>query len=194
MARKPGTAPLPAQPDALERICERLKADTSLNPNVRYFFYVAHHKYCVYRAGRFMGLGILRLLVHDWQKYTRAEWAPYVNKFYRNESPRRSDGGYDPTTQGDEFMRAFHHHVAHGSHHWQYWIMPAERGGFKILEMDENALLEMVSDWMGAGRSIAGTWNPNGWYSANADKMHLHAESRGKVNHLLRSLNVLVPA
>lgn len=193
MPKKPGMAPLPEEPDAVERLCEKMKTDEQLDPNIRYFFYVLHHKYCVYRAGRFLGLGIGRLLIHDWQKLTSAEWKPYVDRFYRSESPRRADGGYDPTVQGEEFTRAFHHHVAHGSHHWQYWLLPKDDGGSKVLEMKEAALVEMLADWMGAGRAIAGTWSPVKWYQANAKNMHLHGETRGKIHVLLPKIHERVP-
>lgn len=55
-------------------------------PHLRYLRYVLLHKWYVFRAGLAIGgmspRWVWRLLVHDLSKFSRAEWGPYVAKFY----------------------------------------------------------------------------------------------------------------
>lgn len=169
---------LPETFSRIERVFHRLKTNDSIPANIRYLAYLGHHKYAVGKAMLFLGLPWWRCLIHDWQKLTRAEFGPYTDTFYRNESPRRADGGYDPTAVSEEFTRAWLHHVHYGPHHWQYWCLVRDDGSVQTLRLPETYQYEMVADWMGAGRSVAGTWNPLEWYRENRDKMMLHEGSR----------------
>lgn len=160
----------------------------------KYLRYVLRHKLYVYREGRRLGLGRLQLLVHDWQKLMPVEWFPYVETFYGDKSgggPRRKDGGYDPNAQGEAFDRAWNHHQKRGPHHWQYWVMPLEDGGIKVLAMPEKYRLEMLADWAGAGRAIKGHGpervldETRAWYQANRSNMELHPDTRAWVERKL---------
>lgn len=53
------------------------------------------------------------------------------------------------------------------------------------LPMPEPLIREMVADWMGAGRAIAGKWEAAAWYRKNRDNMVLHPATRARVEALL---------
>jgi hypothetical protein len=50
--------------------------------HLRYLSYVLRHKWWVLVAGLKVGAPLWRLLIHDWSKFTPAEWGPYVATFY----------------------------------------------------------------------------------------------------------------
>lgn len=58
---------------------------------------------------------------------------------------------------------------------------------FHVLPMPEAAIREMVADWMGAGRTITGTWEASTWYEKHRDDMVLHPETRARVEALLEA-------
>lgn len=154
----------------------------------QYLQYVARHKWFVLLEGFKLGVPLWQLLIHDWQKFMPVEWFPYVETFYGGEpSPRRADGGYDPNALGEAFDRAWNHHQKFGPHHWQYWILPLDDGGTKVLAMPDKFRREMVADWRGAGRAIKGH-GPEAvhgetlkWYAANSGNMQLHPDTRAWV-------------
>ena len=47
-----------------------------------YLRYLLRHKWFVFQAGRKTGAPLWRLILHDWSKFTPAEWAPYARMFY----------------------------------------------------------------------------------------------------------------
>jgi len=56
-----------------------------MNAHLKYLSYVVRHKWFVFLAGlRVGGIPLWRLLIHDWSKFTPAEWRPYVQSFYTN--------------------------------------------------------------------------------------------------------------
>lgn len=151
---------------------------TRITPHAKYLKYLLNHKRYVYQEGRKLGLSRVQLLTHDWQKFTPTEWLPYVDKFFGDApSPRRADGGYDPLAVGEAFTRAWHHHVKHGPHHWQYWCLPTDGGSLKALPMPDKYRREMLADWRGAGLA-QGKPDCLAWYVANKDKMTLHRRTR----------------
>jgi hypothetical protein len=58
-------------------------------------------------------------------------------------------------------------------------------GSTEIMEMDIDTLLEMISDWVGAGLAINGTENVINWYLDNKDKMVLNEHTRQALEFLL---------
>src|SRR5690349_4010162 len=120
----------------------------------RYLLYVVRHKWFVYRAGRALGVGRWQLVVHDWSKFRPSEWMPYANFFYgpKPKPVRDATGYYKPTDTGDEaFDFAWLLHQKRNPHHWQWWLLPEDDGGVKVLPMPDRYRREMLADWRGAG-------------------------------------------
>lgn len=145
-----------------------------LKAHLRYLKYVLRHKWFVFVAGRKTGAPLWRLLIHDWSKFSRAEWTPYVHMFYLY-----------PSSGSDTFDKAWLHHIHTNKHHWQHWLLQKDDGDVVCLPMPNKYILEMVADWMGAGRAITGSWDIDDWYKKNYGKIRLEIHTRNKVNHIL---------
>lgn len=117
-------------------------------------------------------LGVL----HDWSKFLPSEFFPYANfDFY---TKRDETGYYKPTDTGDDaFDFAWLLHQKRNKHHWQWWILPEDNGGLKILDMPLKYRKEMLCDWKGAGRAYR-TPDTKRWWEANNHKMQLHPNTR----------------
>lgn len=149
-----------------------------------YLKYVLRHKWYVYKACVRIGNPVLvfwRGIVHDWQKFTPAEWTPYVLSFYGPWSYNAR-----PQWLVDDFDRAWLHHQRYGPHHWQYWLLNEDSGGVKPLRMPDNYVDEMVADWIGASTAINGFDDTRNWYEKNKLKMQLHPSTRQRVEWLVR--------
>ena len=129
------------------------------------------------------------------------EWFPYVNYFYGEYQYKdvsdipgglKSLGIY-PKTKADverEFALAWNAHQKRNKHHWQYWMITWDRGETECLEMPVNYRLEMLADWMGAGKAL-GKPDVRSWYETNKEKIKLHPETRGLVEWALIRDNAL---
>lgn len=143
--------------------------------HLRYLKNLLKHKWFVFVAGRKTGVSLWRLLVHDYSKFSRAEWGPYVRRFGMGRA-----GQMDKAADPEEFLAAFRHHWKRNPHHWEYWV---EKGVAKL--MPEEYIREMVADWMGAGRAYTGRWEVREWYEKNRGRMNLHPGTRAWVEALL---------
>lgn len=157
--------------------------------NIKYLFYLLRHKWYVLVESLKEGIP-WRGFMHDMSKFLPSEWFPYVNYFYGGDSDikrgRDETGYYKPTDTGDKaFDFAWLLHQKRNRHHWQWWILPEDEGGVKILEIQKQYLKEMICDWIGAGKA-QGHVSPKDdrffetrrWYSKNKEKMQLHPHTR----------------
>ncbi len=152
--------------------------------HLKYLSYVARHKWFVFEACARNGI-IVRGLIHDWHKFLPSEWFPYMEHFYGKgtgiKTGRNKTGYYKPYDTGDKaFDFAWLLHQKRADHHWQWWVLPKDDGGVKVLPMSEKARLEMVCDWLGASKAQGhgGIEGVRAWYAENGGKMQLHDETR----------------
>lgn len=153
-----------------------------MKPHLKYLSYVLRHKWFVFRAGLKTGAPLWRLIIHDYSKFSPAEWNAYVTSFYSGK-PREETK--------DIFQRGWLHHLHKNPHHWLHWVLLNEDGTRSAFEMPRPIVREMVADWMGAGRAITGHWDIKEWYAKNNDNMLLHPMTRLYVEHMLTSLGYL---
>lgn len=139
-----------------------------MTKHLRYLKYICLHKWYVFRAGRALGgIPLWRLIIHDYSKFSRAEWTPYVNRFFGGRA-----GVEDKSLDPREFHLAWLHHLHNNPHHWEYWIVPNHSED--PLPIPTHFIREMVADWLGAGRGITGSWDLTEWYEKNKDRQILH--------------------
>lgn len=150
-----------------------------MKSHLRYLSYVFRHKCFVFWAGLKTGAPLWRLVIHDYSKFSKAEWTPYVNRFMRGNS-----GRLDKENDPEEFHRAWTHHWHKNPHHWEYWLRLKD-AELVPMRMPENFVREMVADWMGAGRAITGRWEVHEWYAQASGRMLLHTDTRALVEKLL---------
>jgi hypothetical protein len=110
----------------------------------------------------------IRGLLHDLSKFRPSEFESYSRFFNGNSAS-------DCKVQ-EAFNFAWLLHQKRNDHHWQWWILREDDGGVKIFPMSRKARLEMLCDWIGAGRTY-GSKTPE-WYDANKHRMLLHDETR----------------
>jgi len=138
-----------------------------------------------------------RGLTHDLSKVLPDEFVPYGNYFGRKadagSTGRDKTGYYKATDTGDpEFDFSWLLHQKRNKHHWQWWMLPEDEGGLKVLEMPCEYVIEMVCDWVGAGRAQGYTspaddpyLETRKWYEANGSKMTLHPRTRKLVEEII---------
>jgi len=165
---------------------------------IRYFWYVLRHKWFVFIEC--CKLEILWLgVTHDSSKFQQSEFIPYARHFYGPNShhkngshaskgiktDRDKTGYYKAGDTGDlAFDFAWLLHQKRNKHHWQWWILPEDDGGIKVLSIPDNYLKEMVADWWGAGRA-QGTPDTKKWYRKNKSKLQLETLTRDRVERML---------
>ena len=156
----------------------------------KYLGYLIRHKFYVACASWEMG-NLWRGLMHDNSKIFPSELIPYTNYFYGKKDSditrgRDETGYYKPTDTGDkDFDFAWLLHQKRNRHHWQWWVLPEDDGGLKIIEMTEPYRKEMLADWIGAGKAQGHFPDKDDkfsetrkWYEKNKGKMMLGAETR----------------
>ncbi len=152
--------------------------------HIEYGKYLLRHKWFVTVACFKEGL-YWRGLAHDLSKFRPSEWKPYARYFYNKDGTSRmikdETGFYKHTDKEDNGLDySWLFHQKRNKHHWQWWILPKDDGGFKCLEMPPKYIHEMVCDWIGAGRAqgIDNWANPWPWYEINKEKIRLHDSTR----------------
>lgn len=156
--------------------------------HVKYMKYVVRHKWFVFLECRKLGIPWLGI-IHDISKLRADEFMPYANYFYGSGSNinrgRNSTGYYKPTDTGDQaFDFAWLLHQKRNKHHWQWWILPCDEDGVKILDMPMKYRKEMLADWRGAGRA-QNRPDVKAWWVENNSKIRLHPLTREWVKEQL---------
>lgn len=156
---------------------------------VRYLRYLLRHRWFVFCACCQHGLTWLGI-IHDLSKFLPGEFIPYAQHFYGNsgiEEGRDESGYYRPTDTGDSaFDFAWVLHQKRNKHHWQWWLLPEDEDGMRVLEIPHPYRLEMICDWIGAGRAQH-TRGVQFWYEENKQKLQLHPVTRSFVESFLES-------
>lgn len=149
--------------------------------HLSYLKYVLRHKWFVFVAGRKIKCGIFRMLLHDISKFRPREWSPYAFTFYNKDG----FGRYNETI---DFNYAWNSHQKTNKHHWQYWVLQEDSGKTICLPIPKKYILEMIADWMGAGKAITGEWEVCNWYEKNKNKIQLNPHTKDIVEELLNTV------
>lgn len=137
----------------------------------------------------------LQGLFHDWDKFlVPSMWISYAKYFYGEENTiDKSEGYIKPNDTGEmDYEMAWLGHLHRNKHHWQWWIRYNDDGGVVTFPMEERHALEMICDWIGAGKA-QGFHSPKEnplyetrtWYLKNREKIKLHEETRKYVEDYL---------
>lgn len=128
-------------------------------------------------------------LIHDLSKFRPSEWIPYAYTFYAADGSKQ----YHETV---DFARAWNKHQKRNKHHWEHWIHIGAGDDSPTLAwpMSRRYVLEMVADWMGAGRAITGRWEVSEWYDKNKGEMIMYPEARKLVENILQNVGQASPA
>lgn len=152
---------------------------------------VKDHKVAVYEAGislikklDFKELGVdeqmfrERLIFHDLSKYSTREHGGYA---FRDFQAKR-----DTFPVQFRFEGAWHHHKVSNSHHPEYWWSVNRQGMGKFIDMPMIDIVEMIADWMGAGKTYGSSLEA--WLPGN---LHTFNFSEKTGSHVLMVLEML---
>lgn len=145
-----------------------------------YVEYLERHIQYVQEAGKQIGVNPIQLKKHDLSKWSEEEFVAYAINFYGSEEQKEANK--------INFKYAWLHHLRHNKHHWNHWLLQNDEDGLEPLEMPQNYALEMVADWMGAGRAITGSTDMSNWLRSNYQRIILHPNTRRYVSEVLVSL------
>ena len=113
----------------------------------KHFKTVCRHKIYVFQECRACGI-TWQGITHDLSKFSWVEFGPAARYFQGNRSPieaEKEDLGYS---------FAWLHHKGINPHHWEFWTDFAEEDGSIITnKIPFNYVVEMVCDWVGAGKA-----------------------------------------
>jgi len=87
-----------------------------------------------------------RGLLHDNSKFGITEFFTSARYFQGDSSP------IDAEKREKEYSLAWQHHKGHNPHHWEYWLDELGTRKNKPIKMPWPYLVEMMCDWIGAGK------------------------------------------
>ena len=85
----------------------------------------------------------------------------------------------------EAFDRAWLAHIHRNAHHWQHHLLHEDEGRTKVMAMPYQYRVEMVCDWIGAGRAQGHGNDVLPWYMKHRKKMKLHETTRRLVEQEL---------
>ncbi len=142
---------------------------------IKFVLKTLRHKFHVIRFGMKTKAPLWRLIIHDWTKFTPAEFPFYAVK--------ACGGKVDEI----DFALAWNHHHKSNPHHWEYWIPVTAHNkstlpGNEPLPMPEWAVREMLADWLAAtygeqGIEIDDPANWEWFQKEKTSKLRLHEDS-----------------
>jgi hypothetical protein len=117
------------------------------------------------------------LYIHDLSKFSLEEAIGYCFHDFKSEEV------------DNPFERAWHHHKMNNPHHPEYWINPNREGVPEPISMPTKYVIEMVADWMGAGKTYGKSIEE--WLPGNLHKFLFHRETLGRLSSVLAHLDII---
>jgi hypothetical protein len=121
-------------------------------------------------------------LLHDLSKYGATEFWSSARYFQGTGSPidkEKAECGYS---------LAWQNHKGKNRHHWHYWT-DFTNGRCEVLLMPPRYVIEMVCDWVGAGKAYNRVqWTIDtlkAWYAKNAKDMVLHTSVKNYIDLMM---------
>jgi hypothetical protein len=149
---------------------------------IRHFITITRHKVFVMLACFRAGL-IWQGITHDLSKYSLVEFAASAKYFQGNGSP------IDKEKRERGYSIAWQNHKGKNRHHWHYWT-DFEDGKLIVLKMPPKYVIEMICDWVGAGKAYnKGKWTIDtlkAWYAKNRDIYHLHTSTKAYIDLMMK--------
>ena len=113
----------------------------------RHFKTICRHKYYVYQECRACGI-TWQGIIHDLSKFSATEFIPSAKYFQGDRSPIEAE------KEACGYSFAWLHHKGCNPHHWEFWTDFAEAdGGVITNKIPYQYVVEMVCDWIGAGKA-----------------------------------------
>lgn len=151
---------------------------------------VIPHKIEVFNAGRELCRKLMmmdweirrmqdRLLYHDFSKFSCNEHIAYTSYNFKDRKKN------SPQVEA-MFQKAWNHHKHNNDHHPEHWLSVNRDGSTIALEMDKYAIIEMVADWIGAGKSYGSTLEE--WLPSNIETFTFHPKTARNLSYILNNI------
>lgn len=121
------------------------------------------------------------LWIHDLSKFSANEAFGYAFYKFGQENHRHAK---------QAFEKAWHHHKMHNPHHPEHWLNPNRSGELEILDMPYIYTVEMVADWMGAGKTYGSTLEQ--WLPDNIHKFKFSTVTQNDLINILSEIGINV--
>jgi hypothetical protein len=118
------------------------------------------------------------LWLHDMSKFSAPEAFGYAMHDFKNPNSKSKDA----------FELSWHHHKMNNPHHPEYWLNPNRSGVLEPIEMPAIYVLEMVADWIGAGKCYGSTIEV--WLPENLHKFRFHPKTICLLMDVLQAIGI----
>jgi hypothetical protein len=119
----------------------------------------------------------LNLVTHDLSKFSFIEAYGYTGWSFKTNSGNK-----------EAFDLAWHHHKHNNMHHPEYWFSVDRSGNPKVIKIPTVYLLEMVADWMGAGKTYGTPMEE--WLPKNLHYFKFHNDTCDELKSILKVLGI----
>lgn len=146
---------------------------------------VIPHKIAVFKAGLALTTNpSFNSLLSSQEKecFLKNLWLHDLSKFSANEAFGYAMYNRETGYGKEEFELAWHHHKMNNPHHPEYWLNPNRSGEIEPLAMPNIYVLEMIADWIGAGKTYGNSLED--WLPKNIGKFKF--KNRAKVAEIIR--------
>lgn len=135
---------------------------------------VCKHKAIVLKECFSCGL-IWQGITHDLSKFSPTEFASSAKYFQGTRSPIEAE------KDSVGYSAAWLHHKGRNRHHWEYWTDFGENGEVIANRIPRKYIIEMVCDWIGAGKAYnKELWTqrePLNYYNKVRNGRHFHTDT-----------------
>ena len=121
-----------------------------------------------------------KAIVHDWTKFLPIEFFPCARFYFKNGIVKRDGKEVYKKPSTLEMSQATIHHIGHGKHHWQFYVLHRDNGVVEIVEIPEKYRLEMLADWRGAARHKGNDIYE--WWVSHRDTITIHYYTKNKMD------------
>ena len=157
-----------------------------MNKRFRHFKTVCKHKWYVFQECCKCGI-VWQGITHDLSKFSAIEFGPSAEYFQGDRSPIEAE------KEACGYSLAWLHHKGVNPHHWEYWIDFDENGNIIANKMPWEYVIEMICDWIGAGKAYnTEKWTchePLAYYNKVRKGRHFHSETERLIEAILREID-----
>lgn len=111
----------------------------------KHFKTICKHKMVVYQECKSCGI-LWQGITHDLSKFSAIEFFASAKHFQGNRSPIEAE------KENCGYSMAWLHHKGVNKHHWEWWTDFDDNGNIIANKMPSKYVIEMVCDWIGAGK------------------------------------------
>lgn len=157
----------------------------TIKNTLKHFAKICKHKWWVFYYCCKAGIP-WRGIKHDMSKFSPTEFWESVRYYQGNRSP------IDACKEDNGISKAWLHHKGRNKHHYEYWVDNFDKGG-EPLKMPYKDAVEMLCDYLGAGRAYMGkdfTYQKEyeWWCKKSAKPLAMHEHTKDFIGFIMCAL------